>query len=73
MFTTFDKYENIMDPFAKHLTPSAAHLKSRLQYRWIFGTGESGQSTFDAIWYGARISISLAVLCHQRSTLPSVF
>ena len=62
-FCSFDKYENIMDPFAKHLTPAAAIEKFGFSIRWIFGTGESGQSTFDAIWYGARISISLAVLC----------
>lgn len=62
-FSSFDKYENIMDSAAKHLTPSAAIEKFGFSIRWIFGTGESGQSTFDAIWYGARISISLAVLC----------
>ncbi len=62
-FSSFDKYENIMDSYAKHLTPSAAIEKFGFSIRWIFGTGESGQSTFEAIWYGARISISLAVLC----------
>lgn len=62
-FCTFDKYENIMDPAAKHLTPAAAIAKFGFHIRWIFGTGESGQSTFDAIWYGARISISLAIVC----------
>jgi len=63
MCTCFDKYENIMDPTAKHLTPFAAIEKFGFSIRWIFGTGESGQPTFDAIWYGARISISLAILC----------
>lgn len=62
-FCTFDKYENIMDPYAKHLTPAAAIEKFGFHISWIFGTGESGQSTFNAIWYGARISISLAILC----------
>ena len=33
------------------------------ELKWIFGTGASGGSTFDAIWYGSRISISLAVIC----------
>lgn len=63
MFITFNKYENIMDPYAKHLTPSAAIDKFGFELRWIFGTGESGQSTFDGIWYGARISISIALIC----------
>lgn len=63
MFYTYDKFANIMDPYAKHLTPAAAIEKFGFHIRWIFGTGESGQPTFDAIWYGARISISLAILC----------
>lgn len=63
MFYTYDKFANIMDPYAKHLTPAAAVEKFGFHIRWIFGTGESGQPTFDAIWYGARISISLAILC----------
>lgn len=59
----YDKYENIMDPDAKHLTPAAAIEKFGFSIRWIFGTGESGQSTFDALWYGARISLTLALIC----------
>lgn len=31
--------------------------------KWILGTGASGNSTFDAIWNGAQISISLAFIC----------
>ena len=62
-FTGYDKFENIMDPEAKHLTPSAAIEKFGFHVKWLFGTGESGQSTFDALWYGSRISISLAILC----------
>lgn len=63
MFYTYNKFENLMDPTAKHLTPAAAIEKFGFHIRWIFGTGESGQPTFDAIWYGARISISIAILC----------
>lgn len=62
-FTGYDKFENIMDPLSKHLTPAAAIEKFGFHVKWIFGTGESGQSTFDALWYGSRISISLAILC----------
>ena len=62
-FTGYDKFENIMDPEAKHLTPGAAIEKFGFHVKWLFGTGESGQSTFDALWYGSRISISLAILC----------
>ena len=63
MFYTYDKFENLMDAAAKHLTPAAAIQKFGFHLRWIFGTGESGQPTFDAIWNGARISISIAILC----------
>ena len=59
----YDRYGNIMDSGAKHLTPLAAIERFGFSIRWIFGTGASGQSTFDAMWYGARISLSLALLC----------
>ena len=59
----FDRYGNLMDADTKHLTPAAAIEKFGFSIRWIFGTGASGQSTFDSMWYGARISLSLAFLC----------
>lgn len=59
----YDKYGNIMNSAAKHLTPSAAIEQFGFSIHYIFGTGDSGQSTFDAIWYGARISITIAVIC----------
>lgn len=58
-----DPYVNLMDPTAKHLSPAAAIRKFGFSLRWILGSGASGQSTFDAIWYGAGISLSLALLC----------
>lgn len=61
--TEYDKFANIMDASAKHLTPAAAMEKFGYNIHWIFGSGASGQSTFDAIWNGARISISLAFIC----------
>ncbi|MCD7823584.1 MAG: ABC transporter permease [Oscillospiraceae bacterium] len=61
--TEYDKFANIMDASAKHLTPAAAMEKFGYNIHWIFGAGASGQSTFDAIWYGSRISISLAFIC----------
>lgn len=58
-----DPYVNLMDASAKHLSPSAAIEKFGFQLKWILGTGASGQSTFDAVWYGAGISLSLALIC----------
>lgn len=58
-----DPYVNLLDPTAKHLAPTAAIEKFGTSIHWILGSGASGQSTFDAVWYGARISVSLALIC----------
>ena len=58
-----DPYINLMDSTAKHLGPTAAMNKFGHNIHWIFGSGSSGQSTFDAIWYGSSISVSLALIC----------
>lgn len=58
-----DPYVNLLDPSTKHLSPKAAMEKFGSSIHWILGSGASGQSTFDAVWYGARISVSLALLC----------
>lgn len=60
---SYDKYGNLLDSAAKHLKPAAAVAKLGFNIHWILGTGAAGQSTFDAIWFGARISISLALIC----------
>ncbi|MBO4265341.1 MAG: ABC transporter permease [Clostridia bacterium] len=59
----YDRYANLMDPNSKHLTPAKAFKYFGASIHWILGSGASGQSTFDAIWYGSRISISLALIC----------
>jgi len=58
-----DPYINLRDPEAKHLTPGEAIDKFGFELKWILGAGASGQSTFDAIWYGSSISVSLALVC----------
>ena len=58
-----DPYINIMDSTTKHLKPAAAMAKFGPQLKWILGSGASGESTFNAIWYGSSISISLALCC----------
>ena len=58
-----DPYENLMDPTAKHLGPKQAMEKFGAELKWILGSGASGQSTFYAVWYGAGISLSLALVC----------
>ena len=63
LFVDFDKYGNILDSTTKHLSPAKAMSQLGASIHWILGTGASGQSTFDSIWYGSRISISLAFVC----------
>ena len=58
-----DPYINLMDSTAKHLKPAAAMAKFGSNIKWILGSGGAGESTFDAIWYGSSISISLALAC----------
>ncbi len=58
-----DPYINLMDSTAKHLNPEQAMAKFGNNIHWILGSGSSGQSTFDAIWYGSSISVSMALIC----------
>ena len=60
---TVDPYINLMDGSTKHLQPLDAIKKFGFSLKWIFGSGSSGESTFDAVWYGSSISISLALVC----------
>ncbi len=59
----YDPYANLLDPNSKHLSPSAAMAYFGRNIHWILGAGASGEPTFDAIWNGSRISISLAIIC----------
>ncbi len=61
--THYDAYVNLMDPNSKHLSPASAMAYFGKNIHWILGAGASGESTFDAIWNGSRISISLAFIC----------
>ena len=58
-----DPFINLLDPTSKHLGPSDAMEKFGYNIHWILGTGAKGESTFDAIWYGSSISLSLALIC----------
>ncbi len=61
--TDYDPFVNLLNADAKHLSPAKAMEVLGPSYRYILGTGSSGESTFDAVWNGARISISLAFVC----------
>ncbi len=62
-FIEYDRYANITDASTKHLLPSAAMEKFGPSIHWILGAGASGEPTFDTIWVGSQISISLALIC----------
>ena len=60
----FDRYENTLDLNSHHLSPGEAfEYFGGFSIKWLFGAGANGESTFDAVWYGASISISLAFMC----------
>lgn len=61
--TTYDPFANLLDPNSKHLGTKAAMEYFGKDLRWILGSGASGESTFDALWNGAKVSISLAFIC----------
>ena len=59
----YDPFANLRDAQAKHLSPAKAMSYFGASIHWILGAGASGEPTFDAIWNGSRISISLALIC----------
>ena len=61
--TTYDAQAYVLYADLKHLTPAKAIAKHGFSLHWILGSGAAGQSTFDQMWFGARISISLAFVC----------
>lgn len=63
MFSGYDRFANLLDSSSKHLLPEEAIRKFGFSIHWILGAGASGESTFDSIWHGAQISISLAFIC----------
>ncbi len=58
-----DRFINMGVVGSNNLNPLQAIDKFGFELKWIFGTGSAGESTFDAIWYGASISVSLALIC----------
>jgi len=59
----YDPVENLLDASTKHLNPARALDKFGFSLKWILGSGSAGESTFQSIWNGSRISISLAFIC----------
>lgn len=64
LFSNYNKFEFLRDSAAQHLYPlDAMKYHNSYSLKWIFGAGGSGESTFDALWEGARVSLTLALIC----------
>lgn len=63
LIVPFNQFENVSDASAAHLTPLAAFEKFGFSIKYLFGTDAYGGSTFNAVWHGSQISVSLALIC----------
>ncbi len=63
LFSGYDQFVHVMTKGSKHLSPIEAMKMFGYNIHWMLGTGDVGQSTFDALWNGAQISVSLAFIC----------
>lgn len=63
LFAPFEPNENVMDMSSFHLTPSEAFKHFGFKLKYLFGTNAQGGSTFNAVWSGSQISVSLALIC----------
>ena len=63
LLVDYDPFANLMNSSAKHLLPGPAMDRLGHNIHWILGSGASGQSTFDAVWFGSRISVTMAFIC----------
>ncbi len=63
LFSNYDQFRYLSDAAGKHLQPLAALKYRGFSIHWILGAGAYGEPTFDAVWNGSRISVSLAFVC----------
>jgi oligopeptide transport system permease protein len=63
MFSNYDPTANVIVENGKNLNPNDAMDKYGHNIHWILGSGPAGESVFDKLWSGARISLSLAFVC----------
>ena len=63
MFSGNDATANLIVENGKNLNPSDAMDKYGHNIHWILGSGPAGESVFDKLWAGSRISLALAFVC----------
>ena len=61
--SNYDRYARLTMEGVSHMRPRAAIQKFGFSLHTILGTGDGGTFTFDDVWYGARVSVSLAFIC----------
>ena len=59
----FDRFEHVSDTSAKTLSAGEAIGKYGFSLKWIFGTGNQGQSVFNELWESTRVSLSISLNC----------
>lgn len=62
-FSGYDRFEHLLDATTQHLMPAKAFERFGFNIHTLLGTGATGEYTFDAIWEGAKISLSLGFIC----------
>ena len=63
IFSGYDATANVIVEGGKNLNPSDAMDKYGHNIHWILGSGPAGESVFDKLWSGSRISLALAFVC----------
>lgn len=63
MFSGYDATANVIVENGKNLKPADAMDKYGHNIHWILGSGPAGESVFDKLWAGSRISLALAFVC----------
>lgn len=63
MFSNYDATANVIVENGKNLNAADAMEKYGYSIHWILGSGPAGESVFDKLWSGARISLSFAFIC----------
>ncbi len=63
MFSGYDATANVIVENGKNLPTAEAMDKYGHNIHWILGSGPAGESVFDKLWAGARISLALAFVC----------
>ncbi len=64
LFCKYDPYENVTNALMYNQSPiQAMKANGGFSFKWIFGSGQLGNSIFYGIWSSARTSLLLAIIC----------